>query len=781
MASPAAPSPRPLRVLAFPGLLTNAGIMRAKLEPIRHAVGNCEFTVVEPLIVINWPTVSSTDADAEHAIAPAPGQELRVWWIPDDNKEHCDHFPRLDDLIAYFRVILETHGPFDAILGFSQGAAAAALLMALINQPSLHPEFARAGGENWPPKQFQFAIMASGFLPMDGRVASWFDTPLDVPSLHVLGSRDIVVSSPTSLALAHSFVKPRIESHAGGHFIPTQPASCALYKSFVTAVEATLATPTLSLSVPIATEGDNATLTTHEKPGPITRLINPQLDATMPVSDHRSVGALKAFLDGHEKLDPPSPGEWSLRNGVPPPIGQFLQNLDFEHNTDDAAQAIKLLEDFIKPWDEESLPEGPMTATHIAYTASCGKFHLLQGIDALRWTLVKLYRYSRPTRISEAAGHAWKMLELALCIREVENFQHGTNNPLTDPELFIYAGVSCECAATTKKEHKKAEKILKDIFAKSAAIASIGPKNVLWGKAALERAIRAQGKEQEADAEEDKLVAHLKGVRGKFTHAGLRDLLLAPGTTSNNLLSRLGVPEAGVAAPEKKVTVKAASKAHDRCQKCFDVGLNGPLKLCAVCRTVSYCSRECQKADWKEHKAHCKTMTDLAAKLEEVSLVKETRNELSMFEDLTTWCRLMREATTQACLSAFDLTTTRSKISTHILVVTCHWNGLAKKEVDYYDFATAKLVPNAQFDKLTPGNRSVRQKLDETISAEPETQLGMTYVRVQVLGSKKGRESQGYQVLLMPSYGGHQMERADHDADWFATLKTKVTKNEAFY
>jgi len=30
-----------------------------------------------------------------------------------------------------------------------------------------------------------------------------------------------------------------------------------------------------------------------------------------------------------------------------------------------------------------------------------------------------------------------------------------------------------------------------------------------------------------------------------------------------------------------------------------------PLKQCSLCRCVSYCDRQCQKADWKEHKKKC--------------------------------------------------------------------------------------------------------------------------------------------------------------------------------
>lgn len=43
------------------------------------------------------------------------------------------------------------------------------------------------------------------------------------------------------------------------------------------------------------------------------------------------------------------------------------------------------------------------------------------------------------------------------------------------------------------------------------------------------------------------------------------------------------------------------------CANCSKVQEDGaaPLKRCSWCRTTHYCSKDCQKADWKEHKKGC--------------------------------------------------------------------------------------------------------------------------------------------------------------------------------
>ncbi|CAM9617094.1 unnamed protein product, partial [Hapterophycus canaliculatus] len=49
----------------------------------------------------------------------------------------------------------------------------------------------------------------------------------------------------------------------------------------------------------------------------------------------------------------------------------------------------------------------------------------------------------------------------------------------------------------------------------------------------------------------------------------------------------------------------SGSGADDHSSKCAKCGKGGRAMKCARCRGVSYCSKDCQRKDWKSHKHSC--------------------------------------------------------------------------------------------------------------------------------------------------------------------------------
>jgi predicted esterase len=88
-----------------------------------------------------------------------------------------------------------------AILGFSQGAAAAGILLSLLERPYLHPLWSAPPspsleGVEWPPRPVKCAVLAAAFGPVPG----WGFRGLEegrpeTPVLHLVGRNDVVVNT----------------------------------------------------------------------------------------------------------------------------------------------------------------------------------------------------------------------------------------------------------------------------------------------------------------------------------------------------------------------------------------------------------------------------------------------------------------------------------------------------------------------------------------------------------------------------------------------------------
>ncbi|KAM0749058.1 FSH1-domain-containing protein [Meredithblackwellia eburnea MCA 4105] len=256
MTTTPASSARSLRVLMLCGYLQSAQIFSGRLGNLRKATKSfAELVFVDPPLVIEGD--DNPDKEAPPLSSLKPEEHPRGWWTMrgEAGRRSYNHF---DEFFQFIREILEKQGPFDGVLGFSQGAGAAAVITGLLEKPQLNPIF-----ENINHAPFKFCIIAAGFEMLDPRAKVVFEEPLITPSLHIIGQTDALVTNDRSIALSKQFVNSRVEFHDGGHFIPSKTPWRNFLKSYIEvfiraeeAAERSLAVPGPQPSSGTATPSD---------------------------------------------------------------------------------------------------------------------------------------------------------------------------------------------------------------------------------------------------------------------------------------------------------------------------------------------------------------------------------------------------------------------------------------------------------------------------------------------------------------------------------------------
>lgn len=168
--------------------------------------------------------------------------EYRAWWRRKDRADpitgtNVIEYEGLEEGLEAVAQTIEKEGPFDGVIGFSQGACAAAMVASLLEE-GRHKQLkssaqnrgervmeglrrVTADGEQGP---LRFAVAYSGFKAPGERFSYFYHPKIATPVLHVLGAVDVVVEEARSRALIDVCEggDDRVVIHPGGHFVPSQ-------------------------------------------------------------------------------------------------------------------------------------------------------------------------------------------------------------------------------------------------------------------------------------------------------------------------------------------------------------------------------------------------------------------------------------------------------------------------------------------------------------------------------------------------------------------------------
>lgn len=215
-----AESPK-LRVLCLHGYRQDGQSFKSKLGGFRKATKS----ILDP-VFLDAPHVIPESSTDEDNIAEPNVPDGRGWWFSSSKKsfdaqEYTDVCVGFDDSVKTVEKACCSLGPFDGILGFSQGAAMAALILCLQSLGRL-------------TSNFKFGVLIAGFKSRSSfHDALYTDGLVKVPTLHIVGETDAVIPKPQAMEIVPFFTSPRVVFHPGGHFIPTTGPCKTDYMAFL--------------------------------------------------------------------------------------------------------------------------------------------------------------------------------------------------------------------------------------------------------------------------------------------------------------------------------------------------------------------------------------------------------------------------------------------------------------------------------------------------------------------------------------------------------------------
>ncbi|GLC38996.1 hypothetical protein PLESTB_001773500 [Pleodorina starrii] len=220
-----------LKLLCLHGYMQNAEIFRNRLGSMRKALkSRVEFVFVDaPFEAQGLPGSSDEPDEAVQGV-----QGGRSWWQytdtgPNGRPSRATAYMGWEVAQSSLLAALREHQP-DGLLGFSQGATAAALLLSHLAAKAAEEEAdsgtSAASTQEASSYRLKCSILVAGFLPRDPAAAALLQDGgrrNTVPLLFVTGTSDTLVPPESTAKLWECFNPPTVSSytHGGAHLVPT--------------------------------------------------------------------------------------------------------------------------------------------------------------------------------------------------------------------------------------------------------------------------------------------------------------------------------------------------------------------------------------------------------------------------------------------------------------------------------------------------------------------------------------------------------------------------------
>ncbi|KAF0710158.1 Aste57867_5609 [Aphanomyces stellatus] len=207
-----------IRVLCLHGFRTNMSVMQVQTVGLQQAFDKSEIDFT----YLNAPHAASGPAyDDVVDFFGADGPYFEWWRVSEDNSTYRGWKDSVESLEASIRRL----GPFDIIVGFSQGATMATLLTAHYQAKGRHPPY-------------KAVILVCGLAPIDGMPPGLLE--VNIPSFHILGESDPVVDAGQALVGMYSSTARHVVTHPDGHKFPMFPHSEVIFNEVARLVRTTL-------------------------------------------------------------------------------------------------------------------------------------------------------------------------------------------------------------------------------------------------------------------------------------------------------------------------------------------------------------------------------------------------------------------------------------------------------------------------------------------------------------------------------------------------------------